>query len=112
MKNIIFVLIVVGLILKYGLLSNEEGIGDIEVLESPVVMYSTSWCGYCTKARRLMEKRGIDYLEYDIEKSDKAKKEFMKLGGRGTPLLIINGDVVKGFDKARLKKLQNKTSMK
>lgn len=41
----------------------------------PVVMYSTSWCGYCKKARQHFKRKKIPYREYDIEKSKKAARE-------------------------------------
>ena len=39
-----------------------------------VVMYSTSWCGYCKKARAYFKKNNIAYSDYDIEKNPSAKK--------------------------------------
>ncbi|MFT7557001.1 MAG: thiol-disulfide isomerase/thioredoxin, partial [Planctomycetota bacterium] len=48
-----------------------------------VVMYSTSWCGYCKKAVRHFKKNKIQFTEHDIEKSKKAAAEYRKLKGRG-----------------------------
>jgi len=68
-----------------------------------VVMYSTSWCGYCKKAARHFRKKNIPFTEYDIEKSARAAKEYKKLRGRGVPVILIgdrrmNGFSVKTFD--------------
>ena len=36
-----------------------------------VVMYSTTWCGYCKQARNYFQQNNIAFAEYDVEKSDK-----------------------------------------
>ena len=69
-----------------------------------VVMYSTSWCGVCKKAKRYFESKNIPYIEYDIEKSEKAAREFKKLRGRGVPVILVgdnrmNGFSIKNFDR-------------
>ena len=46
-----------------------------------VVMYSTEWCGVCKRAKKYMQKKGVKFKEYDIEKSSDAKRKFKKLGG-------------------------------
>ena len=69
-----------------------------------VVMYSTSWCGYCKRARIHFKRNKIPYKEYDIEKSKKAALDYKKLNGRGVPVILIgtrrmNGFSAKTFDK-------------
>ena len=69
-----------------------------------VVMYSTSWCGVCKKAKRYFQSKNIPYTEYDIEKSERAAKEYRKLRGRGVPVILVgdnrmNGFSVKNFDR-------------
>ncbi|HYR34744.1 MAG TPA: glutaredoxin family protein [Burkholderiales bacterium] len=63
----------------------------------PVVMYATSWCGYCAQARAHFARRGIAYIEYDVEKSPAAHAEFKRLGGRGVPLIVHGANVMRGF---------------
>jgi len=75
-----------------------------------VVMYSTSWCGYCKKARTYFRKKGISFVDYDVEKLPSRMREFKKLGGTGYPLIIIgnkqkmHGFSPEGFER-RYKKL-------
>ncbi|OUR72531.1 hypothetical protein A9Q78_06980 [Methylophaga sp. 41_12_T18] len=64
----------------------------------PVVLYSTSWCGYCAKTRRFFAKNKINYVEYDIEKSETAKREYDNLGGGGVPLVLVEGQIVRGYN--------------
>jgi glutaredoxin len=65
----------------------------------PVVMYATSWCPYCAKARAYFGKKGIAYTEYDVEKSPSAKAEFRRLGGRGVPLILVGREKMSGFSE-------------
>lgn len=70
-----------------------------------VVLYSTSWCGYCRKARKFLQTRKIPFQEKDIEKSPAANKEMKtkaaKAGVRvgGVPVLDVNGKIIPGFDR-------------
>jgi glutaredoxin len=64
------------------------------------VMYATAWCPYCAKARAYFARKGIPYTERDVEKSAGALAEFRKLGGRGVPLIVHNGEILRGFSEA------------
>jgi glutaredoxin len=65
---------------------------------SSVEMFVTSWCGYCKMMERILDKKGIAYTTYDIEKDDSAARTFQKLGGRGVPLVRVGSKVVYGYD--------------
>lgn len=63
-----------------------------------VLMYSTSWCGYCRKMRVYLDAIGADWHEVDIEKDPKAGAVFRNRYGRsGVPVLEIGPAVVKGY---------------
>ena len=66
-------------------------------VDNEVILYATEWCGYCQKTRELFDANDISYVEYDIEKSYKYAEEHRRLGGRGVPLLKINGHVIHGY---------------
>ncbi len=62
-----------------------------------VIMYSTSWCGYCAQARKYFKSKGIPYIDYDIEKNKKAKRKYDALGGVGVPLILVGKKSMTGF---------------
>ena len=62
------------------------------------ILYATDWCGYCKKTRTFLKENNIDYVEYDIEKSEEGAEQHKRLGGRGVPVLLINGEVIRGFN--------------
>jgi glutaredoxin len=66
--------------------------------DARVVMYSTSWCPYCAKARAYFKRCGISYFEYDIEASAQNLAQFRALNGHGVPLIMIGDKRMEGFN--------------
>ena len=68
---------------------------------SGVTMYSTAWCGYCQRARNLLERKGIPVREVKIDEVP-GERELMlqKSGGRRTvPQIFIGERHVGGYDE-------------
>lgn len=77
-----------------------------EVKDQPsVLIYSTSWCGYCKKAKAFFEANDIAYTELDIEKDQTAKDAFEEAGYRGVPTILVDDEVIVGFNEERLREL-------
>lgn len=65
-----------------------------------IVIYTTFMCGYCARAKALLDKKGQTYTEIDVS-YDAAKREEMtaKAGGaRSVPQIWINGQHIGGSD--------------
>jgi glutaredoxin len=67
-----------------------------------VVMYVMPGCGYCEAARQHLRARGVAWTERDIEADAGASDEFDAYGARGTPLILVDGKRVLGFDPERI----------
>ena len=66
--------------------------------EATVELFTTSWCGYCKKARAFLNARGVRFVEYDIEKDPAAARRKQEIDNRpGVPLALMNGQVIHGF---------------
>lgn len=65
-----------------------------------VIMYSTGFCGYCQRARNLLERKGIDVREIKIDEDVKERDAMLrKSGGRRTvPQIFIGERHVGGFE--------------
>lgn len=73
-----------------------------------VVMYSTRWCSYCKKARNYFKANNIDFIEYDIEQSDAARRRYNSMTGRGVPLIIYGNKKLSGFNVASFEKFYSR----
>lgn len=66
-----------------------------------VILYGTSWCPYCQKARDYFTSRNISFTNYDIEKDKEAAERKKQLDTEsGVPFAIINGEKIHGFSPA------------
>ena len=75
-----------------------EGKGHA-VPSAGLVLFSAGWCGYCRQAKAHLAQRGVSYREYDIDTPD-GKAAFAQAGGGGgVPLLIKNGEKVRGYSR-------------
>ena len=56
-----------------------------------VTMYTTTWCGYCVRLKKMMQREGIDYAEVDIERDADAAQIVMEANGgnRTVPTLVF-----------------------
>jgi len=52
-----------------------------------------------------LQEKGIPYTEKNIQQDLAARRELMKMGHMGVPVLIIDGEEVVGFDKNRIDQL-------
>ena len=74
--------------------------GDIQV-----IMYMTSWCPYCTKARNYLHSLDVYLIEYNIERDKDRKEEMLSKssGSTGVPLIDVEGTIIKGYNPVALK---------
>jgi glutaredoxin 3 len=71
-----------------------------------VVVYSTSWCPWCRKTLAWLDERGIDYENRDIEKNPAWREELIeKSGGVSIPVVEIGGELIHGFQPAKMGEL-------
>lgn len=61
--------------------------------QTPIKMYSTTWCGDCHRAKALLTARGVVYEEIDIEQAPEAAELVMAHndGKRRVPTFEIGG---------------------
>ena len=67
-----------------------------------VVVYGTATCPYCIRTRAYLTERQIPFVDLDVVKSEKGKREFATLGGKGVPLILIGDRQMTGFDQAAI----------
>ena len=73
-------------------------------MDKKVTVYSTSTCPWCTRVKQFLSENNITFDNYDVA-SDQAKAEEMiqKSGQMGVPVVDIDGEIIVGFDKDKIK---------
>lgn len=72
---------------------------------SPVIIYSTTWCGFCKTEKQWMDALGVKYIEKDIEADPAAHEELLRKNGgtfSGVPVTDVAGTIILGFDRPKL----------
>ena len=56
-----------------------------------LTMYTTTWCGYCVRLKRMLDREGIGYREVNIEEDDAAADRVMRVNGgnRTVPTVVL-----------------------
>jgi len=63
-----------------------------------VRVYSTRWCGYCVRAKALLESKGIEYEEISLDDDPAFRKKLFDLtGGWTVPQILIDGRPIGGY---------------
>ena len=60
---------------------------------------------FCNMVKEFLSQKGVDFTERDITVDDLAIAELEELGYMTTPVTVIDGEVVIGFDRERLEHL-------
>ena len=61
-------------------------------------VYSTRWCGYCVRAKTLLESRGIEYEEISLDDDPGFRQKLFDLtGGWTVPQILIDGRPIGGY---------------
>ena len=74
-----------------------------------IEMYTTQWCGYCARARALLEKKGATYEEMDVmEEAGKRDEMRARTNRTSVPQIFINGQHIGGSDELAALEQQGK----
>ncbi len=61
-------------------------------------MYTTRWCGYCVRAKALLDAKGIAYEEISLDDDPAFRRHLFDVtGGWTVPQILIDGQPIGGF---------------
>jgi glutaredoxin 3 len=61
-------------------------------------MYTTDWCGYCVRAKALLDAKGLPYEEINLEGDPHFRQKLLDLtGGWTVPQILIDGRPIGGY---------------
>jgi glutaredoxin 3 len=76
--------------------------------EKNIRVFSTPTCVYCIVLKKWLDEKKVSYDEVDVSQDEEAQKEMVqKTGQMGIPVIMIDEEVVVGFDKERIAKILN-----
>ena len=79
------------------------------MVDKSVIIYSTPTCPYCKRAKEYLSQKGISYTDYDVASDrDKAKEMLQKSGQMGVPVILVDDQLVAGFNQSKLDELLSK----
>lgn len=66
-----------------------------------VEIYMRDFCGFCMRAKSLLEAKGVDFTEYNVGMEPELRPEMIQRANGGTtvPQIFINGDHIGGCDE-------------
>ena len=68
-------------------------------MKPDVLLYTTSWCPFCRRAKTLLQAKGVEWNELDIDADPVHRQAMIEASGRKTvPQIFINGTHVGGSD--------------
>jgi len=74
--------------------------------EHKITIYSTPTCTYCVQLKNFLKENDIKYTDIDVSRDQKKAHEMIEKSGQmGVPVSDINGEIIIGFNKERIKKL-------
>jgi glutaredoxin 3 len=63
-----------------------------------IQMYTTAWCGYCVRAKTLLESRGLEYEEIFLDDDPAFRQRLLELtGGWTVPQILVDGRPIGGY---------------
>jgi glutaredoxin 3 len=67
-----------------------------------IQIYTTRWCGYCVRAKALLDSRGLDYEEIRLDEDERFRQTVFDLtGGWTVPQIVIDGRPIGGYVELR-----------
>ena len=65
-------------------------------------IYSTRWCGYCVRAKALLESRGIEFEEVSLDGDPAFRQKLFDLtGGWTVPQILVDEQPIGGYTELR-----------
>ncbi|MBU0547350.1 MAG: glutathione S-transferase N-terminal domain-containing protein [Candidatus Omnitrophica bacterium] len=69
-----------------------------------VKVYSTTTCPWCIRAKQFLKENNIEFQNIDVSGDQQAVDELMQKSGQvGVPVLDIEGEIIVGFDREKIK---------
>lgn len=67
---------------------------------SSVTIYTSFYCNYCRRAKRLLDRKQVDYKEIRLDEDTEKRKELIEsLNWKTVPMIFVNKQFIGGYDQ-------------
>ena len=74
--------------------------------EKNIIVYSTPTWPFCRRAKQYLQEKGVKFTDIDVARDKEKAREMVKLSGQmGVPVILVDGQLVIGFDQHKLEEL-------
>lgn len=78
-------------------------------MDKKIVIYSTPTCHFCHAAKEFFNEKEIEFTEKDVSTDLQARQEMIEKSGQmGVPQILIDDELIVGFDQDKVEELLNK----
>ncbi|MFA5357726.1 MAG: glutaredoxin domain-containing protein [archaeon] len=75
-----------------------------------ILVYSTKTCPYCVMAKNWLRDKKIKFEDFDVGVDRKKAEEMIEKSGQmGVPVIEIDGEIIIGFDQAKIESILKKS---
>jgi glutaredoxin 3 len=79
-------------------MGTDRGTSALEAVMARIQMYTTRWCGYCVRAKLLLDSRSLPYEEINLDDDPAFRQTIHDLtGGWTVPQILIDGKPIGGY---------------
>lgn len=73
-----------------------------------VIVYSTQTCPWCVRVKDFLKENNVEFEDINVgENQEKAQEMVQKSGQTGVPVIDIDGQIIIGFNEAKIRELLN-----
>ncbi len=73
---------------------------------STVTIYSTPSCHFCHMAKDFFKEKNVEFTEFNVAEDQEKRAEMLKKSGQmGVPVIIIDNELIVGFNKPKIVEL-------
>lgn len=74
-------------------------------MDKKVKIYSTPTCPFCMMSKKFLKENNIDFEDIDVSTDQAKTKEMVQKSGQmAVPVIDIDGEIIVGFDKEKIRK--------
>lgn len=70
-----------------------------------VTIFTSNTWPHCVTAKQYLSEKGVSFTEKNVQTDPSARKELIQKGIMSVPVIVVDGQDIVGFDKAKLEEL-------